>query len=74
MKNCLRKTFSQAEYVAAIAYMFRRYRVPVVKEVPTESEEAAQRKVMDVVTGNRMVFVMQTRNHEKVALAWKRLR
>jgi hypothetical protein len=39
-----------------------------------ESEEAAQRRVMDAVTGNEMVLVIQMRNHEKVVLVWKRLR
>jgi hypothetical protein len=43
MKPCPGKTFSQAKYVAAMAYMFRRHRVPVVKEMPTKSEEAAHR-------------------------------
>jgi hypothetical protein len=51
-----------------MAYMFQRHRVPVVKEMPTKSEEAAQRRVMDTVTGSGMVLVMQMRNHEKVAL------
>lgn len=55
------------EDVVAMAYMFRRHRVPAVKEMPTESEEAAQRRVMDAVTSNGMVIVMQVRNHEKVA-------
>ena len=32
-----------------------------------ESEEAAQTRVMDAVTGNGMVIVMQVLNHEKVA-------
>ena len=59
--------------MAAIAYMFRRHRVPVVKEMPTKSEGAAQRRVMGTVTGNRMVLVVQIRNHEKAAPAWKRL-
>jgi len=59
--------------VTATAYMYRRHRVPVVKEMPTKSEEAAQRRVMDAVTGNGMVLVMQMRNHEKVALAWETL-
>ena len=36
----------------------------------TESEGAAQKRIMDVVTGNEMVLVMQMRNHEKVALVW----
>lgn len=74
IKACPGKPFSQAEYVAAMAYMFHRHRVPAVKEMPTKSEEAAQRRVMDTMTGNGMVLVMQMQNHEKVALAWKRLR
>ena len=48
--------------MAAIAYISRRHRVPVVKEMPTESEEAAQRRVTDAVTGNGMVLVMQMRS------------
>ena len=48
------------EDVVAMAYIFRRHR-------GAESEEAAQTRVMDAVTGNGMVIVMQVRNHEKVA-------
>jgi hypothetical protein len=40
----------------------------------SKPEETAQRRVMDAVTGKGMVLAIQMRNHEKVALAWKRLR
>jgi hypothetical protein len=39
----------------------------VVKEMPTESEDAG---VMDAATGHGMLLGMQMRNHEKVALCW----
>jgi hypothetical protein len=48
-----------------MAYMFQRHHVPVVKELSTKSEEAAKRRVMDTVTGNGMVLIMQMQNHEK---------
>lgn len=38
MKACPGKTFSKVEYVAAKAYLFQCYRMPVVEETPTESE------------------------------------
>lgn len=57
--------------MVAMTYLLRRPSAPVVKEMPTESEEAAQRQVVDAVTGNGMVLIMQMRKREKVALASK---
>ncbi|KAJ5050427.1 uncharacterized protein L3040_002310 [Drepanopeziza brunnea f. sp. 'multigermtubi'] len=67
---CPGKKFSQVEFVAVIALLFRKHRVaPEMKE--GESKEDVKRKVLDTVEDSRLVMTLRMNNPERVKLIWE---
>ncbi|KAI0153338.1 cytochrome P450 [Xylariaceae sp. FL1272] len=68
---CPGKKFAQVEFIAVIAYLFRKYRVRPVLE-NGESMEQARARVLEVVEDSSLEAspTLKMRHPEKVALAW----
>ncbi|MCJ1384453.1 hypothetical protein MMC17_007569 [Xylographa soralifera] len=72
IRNCPGKKFSQVEFVATLAGLFRDWRVDPVPE-PSEDMELARKRVMRMVEEDTgQVLLLQMLHPEKAALAWKR--
>lgn len=72
VRNCPGKKFSQVEFVASMAALFRDWRVDPVPE-PSESLESARKRVMRMVEEDTgQVLLLQMLHPEKAALSWKR--
>ena len=68
---CPGKKFSQVEFVAVIAVLFRQYSVkPAVLE--GESEDDAKRRVLATVEDSQVKVTLQMRQPKSVALVWTR--
>ncbi len=68
LKAYLRERLLSTQYVAAMAYMYRRHCVSAGKEILIESEGAAQRRIRDTVNTDGKVLIIQMRHHEKERL------
>ena len=72
IRNCPGKRFSQVEFVAAMAGLFRDWRVDPVTE-GFETPEMARRRVMDLVENDTgQVLLLQLLHPERAALTWRR--
>ena len=72
IRNCPGKKFSQVEFVAAMAGIFRDWRVEPVPE-RLESPKMARERVMDMVEKDTgQVLLLQLLHPERAALTWKR--
>ncbi len=72
IRNCPGKKFSQVEFVAAMAGLFRDWRVDPLSE-GSETPEMARKRVMDIVENDTgQVLLLQLLHPERAALAWKR--
>ncbi|GAW20478.1 hypothetical protein ANO14919_099840 [Xylariales sp. No.14919] len=71
-RDCPGRKFSQVEFVATIASLFRDWRVdPVVFE--GETVEAARERVLDLIkTDSAMVLLTQMLHPERAPLVWSR--
>jgi cytochrome P450 len=66
---CPGKKFSQVEFVAVLAKLFRTHKVEVV---PTQQEtpHQARKRVLAVVNDSRIILSLQMRNARSVRLRW----
>ena len=72
IRNCPGKKFSQVEFVAAMAGIFRDWQVDPVTE-GSETPEMARMRVMDMVENDTgQVLLLQLLHPERAALTWKR--
>lgn len=72
IRNCPGKKFSQVEFVAAMATLFREWRVDPVPE-PSESIGMARERVMATVENETgQVLLLQLLHPEKAVLTWSR--
>lgn len=69
VRPCPGKKFSQVEFVAAMASLFRRHRVEVVPN-PGETAQEARDRVKGCVNDNRIVLLLQMRDPKSVGLRW----
>lgn len=70
-RNCPGKKFSQVEFVASMAGLFRDWRVDPVPE-GLESLTEARERVLDAAQNDTgQVLLLQLLQPEKIALAWK---
>ncbi|KAF7929751.1 hypothetical protein EAE99_004655 [Botrytis elliptica] len=70
-RGCPRKKFGQVEFVAAMAGLFHRHRVEIVKE-GGENQEEAEKRVKTLVDDSAMVLLLQMMHPEKAGLRWVR--
>lgn len=70
-RGCSGKKFSQVEFVAAMAGLFHRHRVEIVKE-DGENQEEAEKRVKELLDDSAMVLLLQLMKPEKVGLRWVR--
>ncbi|EMR85189.1 putative cytochrome p450 protein [Botrytis cinerea BcDW1] len=70
-RGCPGKKFSQVEFVAAMAGLFHRHRVEIVKE-DGENQEEAEKRVKALLDDSAMVLLLQLMKSEKVGLRWVR--
>ena len=70
-RNCPGKKFSQVEFVAVIATLLHEHRVKVERKVG-ESEEQAQRRVLETVDDSAVRMLLQMKDPERVAVTWTR--
>ncbi|KAH7360821.1 cytochrome P450, family 5, subfamily A [Rhexocercosporidium sp. MPI-PUGE-AT-0058] len=67
---CPGKKFSQVEFVAVMARLFRQHFVmPVVNE--GESEDDVKRRVLETVEDSKLVMTLRMNNPERVKLIWE---
>ena len=72
IRNCPGKKFSQVEFVAAMAGIFRDWQVDAVTE-GSETPEMARMRVMNMVENDTgQVLLLQLLHPERAALTWKR--
>ena len=72
-RGCPGKKFSQVEFVATMATLFRSHRVdPVPKQ--GETLDQARHRVLEVVKDTRMQLLLQMRDPNSVAVTWSRRR
>jgi cytochrome P450 len=69
VRPCPGKKFSQVEFVAAMASLFRGHRVEVVPNLGEKAQEARDR-VKRCVNDNRIVLLLQMRDPNSVGLRW----
>lgn len=69
---CPGKKFSQVEFVAVIARLFRSHRVKPCLE-PGEGVVEAKQRILDVVKDSRVIITLQMRHPEKVKLIWEKV-
>lgn len=71
-RNCPARKFSQVEFVATIATLFRDWRVdPVLKDGETLKD--AQRRVMDLIQNDTgAILLLQMLHPERVSLTWSK--
>lgn len=73
IRNCPGKKFSQVEFVATMAALFRDWRVDPVLEAGETDLGMARKRVMDVAENDTgQVLLLQLLQPERVALSWKR--
>ncbi|KJZ70913.1 hypothetical protein HIM_09706 [Hirsutella minnesotensis 3608] len=71
-RDCPGKKFSQVEFVAAMAVLFKDSRVEPLR-TPGETAEAAQRRVLDLIkTDTGSVLLLQMLHPERAPLVWKK--
>ncbi|KAF7871970.1 uncharacterized protein EAF02_009075 [Botrytis sinoallii] len=70
-RGCPGKKFGQVEFVAAMAGLFYRHRVEIVKE-GGENQEEAEKRVKAFVDDSAMVLLLQMMHPEKAGLRWVR--
>lgn len=72
IRNCPGKKFSQVEFVASMAGLFREWRVDPVAE-GSESPTMARQRVMKMAeTDTGQVLLLQLLHPERAALTWSR--
>lgn len=72
IRNCPGKKFSQVEFVAAMAGLFRDWRVEPVLEAGESELRVARKRIMDMVENDTgQVLLLQLLHPERAALAWK---
>ncbi|KAL8935734.1 MAG: hypothetical protein Q9216_005287 [Gyalolechia sp. 2 TL-2023] len=73
IRNCPGKKFSQVEFVAAMAGLFRDWRVEPVLDAGEADLRVAQKRIMDMVENDTgQVLLLQLLHPERAVLAWKR--
>lgn len=73
MRDCPGKKFSQVEFVATLAVLFREWRVDPVTR-PGESMEAARERVMDLIKNDSgPVLLLQLLHPERAPLRWRKV-
>ena len=70
-RNCPGKKFAQVEFVAVIATLFRRHRV-LPERMLGESEEGAQRRVLETVDDGAVKMLLQMKDPSRVGVRWMR--
>lgn len=71
-RDCVGRKFSQVEFVATMAVLFRRWRVDPVA-FPGETPGAARRRVMHLIeTDSYAVLLLQMLHPERVPLVWRK--
>jgi cytochrome P450 len=71
LRNCPGKKFSQVEFVATMAGLFRNWRVEVVP-LDGETQEMARKRVMKLVEEDTaQVLLLQMLHPERAPLVWK---
>jgi cytochrome P450 len=71
-RDCPGKKFSQVEFVATIAALFRDWRVDPVQIYDGESLKEAQKRVLDLIEHDSApVLLLQMLHPEKAPLVWK---
>ncbi|TEY71421.1 hypothetical protein BOTCAL_0093g00150 [Botryotinia calthae] len=68
-RGCPGKKFGQVEFVAAMAGLFHRHRVEIMKE-DGENQEEAEKRVKALVDDSAMVLLLQMMKPEKAGLRW----
>ncbi|TGO55905.1 hypothetical protein BOTNAR_0235g00170 [Botryotinia narcissicola] len=68
-RGCPGKKIGQVEFVAAMAGLFHKHRVEVVKEIG-ENQREAEKRVKTLVDDSAMVLLLQMMNPEKAGLRW----
>jgi cytochrome P450 len=70
-RNCPGQKFSQVEFVAVTALLFRNHRVrPVLRE--GQSVEDGKKELMRMANDSAIDFMMRMRNPKRVSLKWVR--
>lgn len=69
---CVGKKFTQVEFVAVMAVLFRQHRVRAVRR-GGETAAEAQRRVEGVVNDSLLKMTLQVREPEKAELEWVRV-
>lgn len=68
-RNCPGKKFSQVEFVAVIANLFREHTV-LPEPMVGESEEQARRRVLETVDDSAVRMLLQMKDPARVAVRW----
>lgn len=67
-RMCAGKKFSQVEFVGVVAQLLSTYRVEMVKESPSETEEEARTRMLGVLAEKYFVIGAQLKRPEDVSL------
>lgn len=71
-RDCVGRKFSQVEFVATMAVLFRRWRVDPVL-FPGETPEAARKRVLHLIeTDSYAVLLLQMLHPERAPLVWRK--
>lgn len=72
-RDCPGRKFSEVEVVAALATLFREWRVEPLRLGPEESKEEAQRRVLELVEKDSgPVLLLQMLHPERAPLTWRK--
>ena len=72
IRNCPGKKFSQVEFAASIACLFRGWQVSPVLQEGEDSTMATQRVKNAVENDTGQVLLLQLLHPEQIALSWRR--
>ncbi|KAK7928344.1 hypothetical protein PG985_005342 [Apiospora marii] len=71
-RNCPGKKFSQVEFVATMAALFRDHRVSPTKERGESADESRRRIQHQLETDSAQILLLQMLHPERAALSWKK--
>ena len=72
-QNCPGKKFSQVEFVAVLACLFRNHRVRAIPRQVNEDIEETRRRILAVAEDCEVGLLLRMRRADEVRLAWERV-
>lgn len=70
-RNCPGKKFTQVEFAAVIASLFRDHRVRPIMN-PGETHMEAKKRILEVIEDSTLRLLLQMRDPGRLSLAWER--